>query len=121
MMYISIFPIAISIRRTNVYEEKSLGIYAADQDENPSFLGIDLTAFNTDCSNAHTATVGIRFVVYIFGIVYHLYCRSKSNTEYKQLCNLPYGHDINRSGLIYSISFLKWLVGMDVLDYLLYI
>lgn len=28
MMYISVFPIAISLRRTNVYEEKSLGIYA---------------------------------------------------------------------------------------------
>ena len=28
MMYISVFPIAISMRRTNVYEEKSLGIYA---------------------------------------------------------------------------------------------
>lgn len=27
MMYISVFPIAISVRRTNVYEEKSLGIY----------------------------------------------------------------------------------------------
>lgn len=27
MMYISVFPIAISIRRTNVYEEKSLGVY----------------------------------------------------------------------------------------------
>lgn len=27
MMYISIFPIAISVRRTNVYEENSLGIY----------------------------------------------------------------------------------------------
>lgn len=27
MMYISIFPIAISVRRTNVYEEDSLGIY----------------------------------------------------------------------------------------------
>ncbi|KAI5465633.1 cation transport protein-domain-containing protein [Mariannaea sp. PMI_226] len=32
MMYISIFPIAISIRRTNVYEEKSLGVYP-DTDE----------------------------------------------------------------------------------------
>ncbi|KHJ35019.1 putative component of the trk1p-trk2p potassium transport system [Erysiphe necator] len=28
MMYISIFPIAISVRRTNVYEEQSLGIYS---------------------------------------------------------------------------------------------
>ena len=27
-MYISVFPIAISVRRTNVYEEKSLGIYS---------------------------------------------------------------------------------------------
>ena len=32
MMYISVFPIAISVRRTNVYEEKSLGIYLADED-----------------------------------------------------------------------------------------
>ncbi|BFZ64031.1 hypothetical protein YB2330_005169 [Saitoella coloradoensis] len=30
MMYISAFPIALSIRNTNVYEEQSLGIYAAD-------------------------------------------------------------------------------------------
>ncbi|OAA65958.1 potassium ion transporter [Niveomyces insectorum RCEF 264] len=27
MMYISVFPIAISVRRTNVYEENSLGVY----------------------------------------------------------------------------------------------
>ena len=41
MMYISVFPIAISIRRTNVYEEKSLGIYVTDEDEqnNASFVG----------------------------------------------------------------------------------
>lgn len=39
MMYISIFPVAISIRRTNVYEEQSLGIYAADHEEHASFTG----------------------------------------------------------------------------------
>lgn len=33
MMYISVFPIAISIRRTNVYEEKSLGVYSSPEDE----------------------------------------------------------------------------------------
>lgn len=33
MMYISVFPIAISMRRTNVYEEKSLGIYGSPSDE----------------------------------------------------------------------------------------
>ncbi|TPX18536.1 uncharacterized protein E0L32_011574 [Thyridium curvatum] len=31
MMYISVFPIAISVRRTNVYEEKSLGIYSHNE------------------------------------------------------------------------------------------
>jgi Trk-type K+ transport system membrane component len=39
MMYISIYPVAISIRRTNVYEERSLGIYAPEDEENPSFIG----------------------------------------------------------------------------------
>jgi Trk-type K+ transport system membrane component len=44
MMYISAFPIAISMRRTNVYEEKSLGIYGTksdeEEDENePSYVG----------------------------------------------------------------------------------
>ncbi|KAH8894942.1 hypothetical protein GQ53DRAFT_642807 [Thozetella sp. PMI_491] len=33
MMYISVFPIAISVRRTNVYEEKSLGIYNKNETE----------------------------------------------------------------------------------------
>ena len=33
MMYISVFPIAISVRRTNVYEEKSLGIYGSAAEE----------------------------------------------------------------------------------------
>ncbi|KAL9006601.1 MAG: hypothetical protein Q9188_000638 [Gyalolechia gomerana] len=47
MMYISVFPIAISIRRTNVYEEKSLGIYSTtqenDEDANqPSYVGAHL-------------------------------------------------------------------------------
>ncbi|KAE8349685.1 cation transport protein-domain-containing protein [Aspergillus coremiiformis] len=49
MMYISVFPIAISLRRTNVYEEKSLGIYAQSEedhnDENqtaPSYIGAHL-------------------------------------------------------------------------------
>ncbi|KAF1835348.1 hypothetical protein BDW02DRAFT_523332 [Decorospora gaudefroyi] len=33
MMYISIFPIAMSIRQSNVYEEKSIGVWAADDEE----------------------------------------------------------------------------------------
>lgn len=44
MMYISAFPIAISMRRTNVYEEKSLGIYVPREemeaeDKEPSYVG----------------------------------------------------------------------------------
>ena len=47
MMYISVFPIAISVRRTNVYEEKSLGIYGSNHDEDedskePSYVGAHL-------------------------------------------------------------------------------
>lgn len=33
MMYISVLPLAISIRRTNVYEEQSLGVYERDEEE----------------------------------------------------------------------------------------
>ncbi|KAJ9302666.1 hypothetical protein DTO271G3_40 [Paecilomyces variotii] len=50
MMYISVFPIAISMRRTNVYEERSLGIYSAadeededdDNSKEPSYIGAHL-------------------------------------------------------------------------------
>jgi hypothetical protein len=47
MMYISVLPIAISVRRTNVYEEKSLGIWASAADEQedegePSYVGAHL-------------------------------------------------------------------------------
>jgi Trk-type K+ transport system membrane component len=40
MMYISIFPIAMSMRQTNVYEEKSLGVWADtdDNEEQNSYL-----------------------------------------------------------------------------------
>lgn len=41
MMYISVFPIAISVRRTNVYEEKSLGVYPGSDIEEPA-NGTDL-------------------------------------------------------------------------------
>lgn len=49
-MYISVFPVAISVRRTNVYEEKSLGIYSSssqdeeddDDEKEPSYVGAHL-------------------------------------------------------------------------------
>jgi len=43
MMYISVFPIAISVRRTNVYEEKSLGVFGGEEEgeegADPSYVG----------------------------------------------------------------------------------
>jgi len=44
MMYISVFPIAISMRQTNVYEEKSLGVWSGDEEEEGpnSYLGTHL-------------------------------------------------------------------------------
>ncbi|KAI0669657.1 cation transport protein-domain-containing protein, partial [Trametes maxima] len=35
MMYISVYPIAMSVRSTNVYEEKSLGVFASEDDLTP--------------------------------------------------------------------------------------
>ncbi|KAI9763781.1 MAG: low affinity potassium transporter [Geoglossum simile] len=47
MMYISVLPIAISVRGTNVYEEKSLGIWASPEEDkadakDPSYVGAHL-------------------------------------------------------------------------------
>lgn len=47
MMYISVLPLAISIRRTNVYEEQSLGIYLKgesdeQEDSSTNFIGTHL-------------------------------------------------------------------------------
>ncbi|PNS16442.1 Potassium transport protein 1 [Sphaceloma murrayae] len=43
MMYISVFPIAISVRKTNVYEEKSLGVWSgedeAEEENDKSYVG----------------------------------------------------------------------------------
>lgn len=38
MMYVSVLPLAMSIRRTNVYEEQSLGIYADPTAQSPSMI-----------------------------------------------------------------------------------
>ncbi|KAI9730396.1 MAG: hypothetical protein M1834_005906 [Cirrosporium novae-zelandiae] len=36
MMYISVYPVTITMRNSNVYEERSLGIYGEDEEENTS-------------------------------------------------------------------------------------
>ncbi|KAL2220435.1 potassium uptake transporter [Thermoascus aurantiacus ATCC 26904] len=46
MMYISVFPIAMSVRQTNIYEESSLGIYSQneeiDETQAVSYIGVHL-------------------------------------------------------------------------------
>lgn len=42
MMYIAVYPVALSIRSTNVYEERSLGVFEEpdeDDDEEPTDIG----------------------------------------------------------------------------------
>ncbi len=57
MMYISVFPIAISVRRTNVYEEKSLGIYSKSElDEQAN--GSDLEYVERICGGSSRSTYG---------------------------------------------------------------
>ncbi|KAH7409274.1 putative potassium ion transporter [Cadophora sp. MPI-SDFR-AT-0126] len=45
MMYVSVFPVAMSVRRTNVFEERSLGIWGrsnTNADTPPSYVGAHL-------------------------------------------------------------------------------
>ncbi|OSD00246.1 TrkH-domain-containing protein [Trametes coccinea BRFM310] len=53
MMYVSVYPIAMSVRSTNVYEEKSLGVFADEDDLTPE------EAFNT---TGNRATVWGRYL-----------------------------------------------------------
>ncbi|CAG84747.2 DEHA2A10340p [Debaryomyces hansenii CBS767] len=46
MMYISVLPLAISIRRTNVYEEQSLGVYLKDNNDDNDDAPDDKTPRN---------------------------------------------------------------------------
>ncbi|OTA34255.1 hypothetical protein BTJ68_06753 [Hortaea werneckii EXF-2000] len=49
MMYISVYPVVITMRNSNVYEERSLGIYADDDEE-----GEDGDAADGEKSNSHS-------------------------------------------------------------------
>lgn len=45
MMYIAVYPVALSIRSTNVYEERSLGVFEApteDEEEEPDVIDQDM-------------------------------------------------------------------------------
>ncbi|KAI0359598.1 TrkH-domain-containing protein [Trametes cingulata] len=55
MMYVSVYPIAMSVRSTNVYEEKSLGVFADDDDA----LSEEEEAFN---ASGNRATVWGRYL-----------------------------------------------------------
>ncbi|GAB5592140.1 low affinity potassium transporter [Umbelopsis nana] len=42
-MYISVYPVTISMRRTNVYQERSLGIYGDEDNDDVKFTDVDLS------------------------------------------------------------------------------
>ena len=44
MMYISVYPVVITMRNSNVYEERSLGIYADENDNNNNDPSVDVDA-----------------------------------------------------------------------------
>ena len=46
------------MRRTNVYEEQSLGVYAHEDEENASFVGM-YGVFFTYASDTYAETTGI--------------------------------------------------------------
>jgi Trk-type K+ transport system membrane component len=47
MMYISVYPVVITMRHSNVYEERSLGIYADDDDSSSQPPKLDSSLFST--------------------------------------------------------------------------
>ncbi|CAK3950479.1 high-affinity potassium transport -like [Lecanosticta acicola] len=56
MMYISVYPVVITMRNSNVYEERSLGIYADDQDSDQHDTSVgDSTSI---LSRLHSRLVG---------------------------------------------------------------
>ncbi|KAH6888577.1 cation transport protein-domain-containing protein [Thelonectria olida] len=66
MMYISIFPIAISIRRTNVYEEKSLGVYRDKNEEGDNIEASALTYVSTHLRRQLSFDLWYVFVGFFF-------------------------------------------------------
>ena len=51
MMYISVYPVVITMRNSNVYEERSLGIYAEDENEKESSESADEEKHQNDDSS----------------------------------------------------------------------
>ncbi|KAI8623782.1 TrkH-domain-containing protein [Xylariaceae sp. FL1651] len=48
MMYIAVYPVVITMRHSNVYEERSLGIYDSEQSYDDTFLSRPLSRSRTD-------------------------------------------------------------------------
>ncbi|TVY34569.1 High-affinity potassium transport protein [Lachnellula occidentalis] len=56
MMYISVYPVVITMRHSNVYEERSLGIYADESHSHPS-----PSEFESEPSHPKQGTLSTRF------------------------------------------------------------
>lgn len=60
MMYISVYPVVITMRHSNVYEERSLGIYHDDPDVAANHGGANIEGANTPMTLAYELGAAIR-------------------------------------------------------------
>ncbi|KAI5119163.1 hypothetical protein M0805_008646 [Coniferiporia weirii] len=85
MMYISVYPVAMSVRSTNVYEEKSLGVFEdeeSDDDDEPTVSGSRVAAWSRYL--AWHARRQLAFDMWWLGLALFLVCiieRSKIQNE----------------------------------------
>jgi len=101
MMYISVFPIAISIRRTNVYEERSLGIEEiADEDDG------DFDKLNTVSYMGNHLRRQLSFDIwYVFAGLFVLAISEAGSIE---------RGDINLFGILFEVISAYGTVGLSL-------
>lgn len=60
MMYISVYPVVITMRHSNIYEERSLGVYAEDElpDADPERADSSSTELRSRGDGGMAATLG---------------------------------------------------------------
>ena len=59
MMYVAVYPIAMSVRSTNVYEEKSLGLFHDDDDSEMEMKEIGSSSGSEICRMAVCLTSSV--------------------------------------------------------------
>lgn len=74
MMYLAVFPIALSIRSTNVYEEKSMGLYEEEEDGTSQIEAAYSSNHNIGSYFAHHARKQLAFDIWWLGLALWAIC-----------------------------------------------